>query len=275
MNDEELKTYDGPGKVITSYDKMDEIHSKRQVQRTVHYNFGIVRLDEMCNGARGGELILVSGDEGEGKTTLARTFINNFASQSCQSLLFSCEERPDRLLGKFGEQVPWFLWPSEIESTSLNWMWERYKEAKVKYATKEGPVGCIVIDHLMYLEDGKETGNEKEDLWRYCRKLKKWALAENVVIILIHHTNRTEGKEEPSNRSSYGSGGPTKEADTVMFVWRMDNGTNEAVIKVTKCRETGAKGKVLVEKTGPYLVQREEIHQMHSIKLDKRRSGDE
>lgn len=274
---EDLSKYDGPSRVITSFDKMDELHAKNQFKPTVHFKFGIDVLDNVTSGMKGGDLILIAGDEGEGKTTLLRTTINNVADQEKRCLFFSCEERPDEILRKFGDKVPYFLWPNEIEETTLTWMNERLQEAKQKY----GDVHLIAIDHLLYVEDGYRSGSQEQDIWRHCRSLKRWAQIENLSVAIVHHTNRTESKEEPSQRSLYGSGGPGKESDTCIYVWRHDD-ANTATLKVTKCRETGAKNvKVYVEKRGPFLYsytgfpKEKPIRQMHAEKLARRGMKDD
>lgn len=267
--DEALKTYSGPGRVVVSWDKADELYAEKKFVPTVSIKTKIPTLDEHIRDCRGGQLIILSGDEGEGKTLLARTLTNSFAEQEARCLWFSFEERPDEFLAKFGEVVPYFLLPYELEMSTITWLVERIRESKLKY----GNLHAVLIDHLHYLSDEIETGNLSNDLGRICRKLKLIAVNENIVVVLIVHTNRSEAAEEPTIRSLRDSGMIGKEADTVLFIWRLDD-SDDAVLKVAKCRATGAKNKrVNVTKIGPFLKERAmpEYHQIHGDKLENRR----
>ncbi len=272
QSDAALANYTGPGRVITSWDKLDQLHAEKKFEPTVVLITKIPTLDRNIHDCRGGQLIILSGDEGEGKTLLARTVSANFEQQEGRSLWLSYEERPDEFLAKFGDAVPYFLLPAELEMSTLAWITDRVKEAKLKF----GKLHAVIIDHLHYLTDEVETGNLSNDLGRICRKLKLLAVHENLIIILIVHTNRSEAADEPTIRSLRDSGMIGKEADTVIFIWRIDGG-DDAVLKVAKCRATGVKNKkVNVTKIGPYLRERTaepEVRQMHSEKLKVRRQG--
>ena len=276
-SEETLKTYDGPGRIVTSWDKLDELHAAKKFVPSVSVRTKIPTLDEHIRDCRGGQLVILSGDEGEGKTLLARTFTNNFSEQDTKCLWFSYEERPDEFLAKFQQDnkpLPLFLLPSELEMSKISWLHERMKEARIKYKGLD----VVFIDHLHYLTDEIESGNMSNDLGRICRKLKLIAVNENIVIVLIVHTNRSEASDEPSIRSLRDSGMIGKEADTVIFIWRLDGG-DDAVLKIAKCRATGTKNKkVNVTKLGPYLVEREQDNYgrpMHAEKLKARRQGND
>ncbi len=268
---ERLKTYDGPGRVITSLDKLDQLAAEKKFEPTIVCKTKIPLLDGHIRDCRGGQLVVLSGDEGEGKSSLARTLTNNFQEQKAQCLWFSYEERPDEFFAKFTEGLPYFLLPAELEMSAISWVHERIKEAKLKY----GKLHAVFVDHLHYLTAEVESGNLANDLGRICRKLKSIAVNENLIIVLIVHTNRDEPSDEPTIRSLRDSGMIGKEADIVIFIWRLAK-DDEAMLKVAKCRATGAKNKkVRIYKDGPYFYQGEvqEIPQQHQERLKRRREG--
>ncbi len=269
---EALKTYDGPGRVITSLEKFDELHAEKKFEPTIVCKTKIPGLDNHIRDCRGGQLVILSGDEGEGKSLLARTLTANFSLQEKRCLWFSYEERPDEFLSKFDDALPYFLLPSELEMSTLAWVTKRIAEAKAKYGT----LHAVFIDHLHYLTNEVETGNLSNDLGKICRYLKLLAVNENLIIVLIVHTNRSESADEPTIRSLRDSGMIGKEADTVIFIWRLDGG-DDAILKVAKCRATGVKNrKVNVTKIGPYLreqLEHEPPQSMHADRLTARKQG--
>lgn len=264
-----LAEYDGPGRVITSYDKLGELEQSKAFVPTISLKSGISGLDDLIRDFRGGNLIIISGDEGEGKSSFCRTLTHNFSIQNGRCLWFSYEERPDEFMAKFGGQVPYFLLPAELEMATITWIGLRVKEAKLKYKT----LHAVFIDHLHYLSDEIETGNLSNDLGRICRKLKLMAVEENIFIVLICHTNRSESAEEPSIRSLRDSGMIGKEADKVCFIWR--NADDTSTIKVSKDRATGTKNKkVLLIKKGASFEElvRNDPQSFHEERLKTRRN---
>lgn len=197
----------------------------------------------------GGELVVLSGDEGEGKTLLSRSFTNSLESQDKHCLWFSYEETQFQFIKKFGERIPLFFLPDDLTGDSVDWIKSRYDDA-VKFS---GHIDAVFIDHLHYIADMSGKNNLASDIGATCRALKKFAVQKNIVIFLVVHTNRTDANDEPTNRSLRDSGMIGKEADTVLFIWRLDT-ENHAMLKGTKARGSGKKNfKVHLIKQGPFL----------------------
>jgi replicative DNA helicase len=199
----------------------------------------------------GGELIVVSGEEGEGKTLFARSLTDAFSRQEKRCLWFSYEETQRQFMKKFGDSLPYFLLPIELEASSVEWIRERIKAARQKTG---GDLHAVFIDHLHYLVDLDGKNNIQAEVGNVCRQLKRIAVHEDIAMILIVHTNRSEGQDEPTTRSLRDSGLIGKEADTVLFVWRLPETDSQAMIKIAKARGSGKKNrKVHVNKEGPFL----------------------
>lgn len=203
----------------------------------------------------GGEMIIISGDEKEGKTTFARSLTDAIASQKKHSLWFSYEETSRQFIRKFGDSVPFFFIPDELSSSSVDWIHAGVKKAKAMIANKGEKLHAVFIDHLHYLVDMDGKQNLSIEIGAVCRKLKKIAIAEDIVLFLIVHTNRNEGQEEPTVRSLRDSGMIGKEADAVLFIWRLEE-DGKAMVKLAVARGSGHKNrKVKLIKQGPFLKQ--------------------
>ena len=203
----------------------------------------------------GGEMIIISGDEKEGKTTFARSVTDSLAGAGKHALWFSYEETAKQFVRKFGANVPLFYLPDELAGSTVEWITDRVKSAKAHLAKDGAKLQAVFIDHLHYLVDleGK-TNNITVEIGGVCRKLKRLAIAENIALFLIVHTNRTEGQEEPTVRSLRDSGMIGKEADTVLFVWRVEIPDDGAMVKIAVTRGSGVKNRsVKLIKQGPFL----------------------
>lgn len=249
--------------IITSFDVESQI--ARDAAKSVVESYcktGIPSLDHALSTEDethpkplyGGEMIIVSGDEKEGKTTFARSLTYHLAGACKNSLWFSYEETAKQFVRKFGRNVPLFFLPEELSESSVTWIASRIKLAKERLASEGATLSAVFIDHLHYLVDmdGKNN-NITVEIGAVCRKLKKLALQEDVVLFLIVHTNRTEGTDEPTVRSLRDSGMIGKEADAVLFIWRVGD-DDRAMVKVAVARGSGVKNrKVKLQKVGPFL----------------------
>jgi replicative DNA helicase len=254
--------------IITSHDVLDWIHADSQKPEKENWlRTGIRSLDDyLCSHDEshpkplyGGEMIIVSGDEKEGKTTLARSITDNMAAEDKRALWFSYEETAKQFVRKFGSRTPLFFMPDELAGSSVGWIADRIRKTKAVLAPSGERLHAVFIDHLHYLVDleGKHN-NITVEIGGVCRQLKRLALAEDVVLFLIVHTNRSEGQDEPTVRSLRDSGMIGKEADAVLFVWRYEEGDqdNLAMVKVAVARGSGVKNKkAKLIKDGPFLKQ--------------------
>ena len=250
-------------KIITSFDMQDRLKAEAGKENAETWmRTGIRTLDNLlCSSDEshpkpiyGGEMIIISGDEKEGKTTFARSVTDCLASDAKHALWFSYEETSKQFIRKFGDNVPFFFLPEELHSSSVEWIYAGIKKAKALIEAKGEKLYAVFVDHLHYLVDmeGKQN-NIAVEIGGVCRKLKKIAIAEDLALFLIVHTNRNEGQEEPTVRSLRDSGMIGKEADTVLFIWRLED-DNRSMVKLAVTRGSGHKNrKVKLIKEGPFL----------------------
>lgn len=251
---EHLESYDGPDKVITSYDMLDVIQAEGEKETTNFLYSKIPSLDGFLTNVEdghpypfeGGEMITVSGDGGAGKSLLIKTFTKNFSLQEKCGIVFSYEETHKQFMRKFGENPPYFLVPMKMGEASPRWIAKRIDEAKVKY----GKISFIAIDHLHYIVN-MGTHKMTDHVGSAARDLKLISVDQDIATFLIVHNNRTDTMEEPTLRSLR-DGWVDKESDVVLFVIRKQD--EMSVIKIAKARGSGVfDKKVCVKKVGRFL----------------------
>lgn len=248
---EALANYDGQDKVISSLDMIDYIHGLAKDRQEVAMKSGIPGLDNYIHAFYGGELTIISGETGQGKTLTAQTFTYEFFKQDHPVLWFTYEVQPEQFLKQFHTPVPIFFMPMELKAKSLKWIEDRILEAKLKYK-----ITSVFVDHLHFLIDLHKGSNMSLEIGFVMRELKRLALKFNIAFFLLAHTNRMRLEGEPDVDSLRDSAMIGCEADNVFFIWRRKGTDNQAVLKIAKNRRFGIMGKKInMQKQGKYLVE--------------------
>lgn len=230
--EEKLYRYAGEDRIVLSGD-MIELLSKEDKKQT-HFNTGMPTLDNATGGCAGGELWVVSGTTGEGKTRLCQTFTKNIEAQGIYSLFFSYEVMAGQFLRQFGSKLPVFCMPAKLKGNSLQWLNQRIYEARLKYG-----IQCVFVDHLHFLIDlSRNNHNMSLEIGSIVRGLKKIALFHNIVFFLVAHTTKVKTEIELGLDHIRDSSFISQEADTVLMLWRVKE-ENEAILKIGKNRKNG------------------------------------
>jgi len=232
--EEKLVKYQGDDEVISSHDMVKKI--KEFPINENHIFSSMPSVDKYIEGFVGGELIVIAGATGQGKSLLAQSFTENFSKENILTLWFSYEMQPKYFFQRFNK-LPLFYLPSMLKDRSMEWIEDRIIEAKVKYN-----VQAIMIDHLHYLVDMSRISNASLEIGQVVRNLKLIAVRNNLIIFLLCHLTKTKLFEEVSLSDIRDSSLIAQEADTVMLIWRVDDEIepNHSVIKIDKQRRTGA-----------------------------------
>jgi predicted ATP-dependent serine protease len=203
------------------------------------YPSGLPTLDRVLKGGFfPGQLIVLSGITGMGKTTLAQTFTVHFLKMLIKALWFSYEVGADDFLSVFEKwdtlSLKAIYMPMSLEKHHLLWIEERIIESYLKYDTR-----VVFIDHLHRLVEMNGKQNLSIQVGNTVIALKEMALRHDMVIFLICHTMKTSnGSEELGLGSVRDSSFIEQEADTVLYTWRHDDGASN-VLKVAKNRKGG------------------------------------
>jgi len=233
--EQKLATYDGEDKIVPGNVLYDSIksHSKPRL----NFLSKIPKLDAVTGGFDGGQLIVVSGTTGHGKTTLCQTLCLNAQEQGLLSTWFSYELQPEYFLEQFPDDTMHnILMPSVLKGRSAEWIDLRTWESKLKYSSS-----IVFIDHLHFLVDLHKSRNISFDVGSVVRNLKLMALKHNIVVFLICHTMKTkeDGDGEIGLGSVRDSSFIEQEADQVYYIFRDPQEERRSILKIAKNRKRG------------------------------------
>jgi len=225
---------------------LSEAARRQEVNTDEVYPTGLSVFDQhFLGGFSPGDLIVISGKPGHGKTSIMQSWTMAFARySSLASLWFSYETLPKPLWEQFvsmgaEEDTPIFL-PERNDSGNIQWVTDM-----ILKGVEEQGVKVVVIDHLGYLDPPKRKyANSAEEITHTVRHLKKLAVKHGLVVLLPSPLRKTMSKE-PGTDDILGSTGPGHEATAVFFIEReKDSGvfSSRAKLSLVKNRKTGVCG---------------------------------
>lgn len=204
--------------------------------------------DALLGGFSAGEVVVVAGQTGHGKTTLIQDWSVTLSSggtagrEKLPSLWFSYEVLAKPLWQKFqgmGATIdtPIYM-PRFNETGDINWVIDVIEKAIEKWGIK-----IVCIDHLGFLKAPKGNySNAADAITHTVRALKQLAVRRGLIILMPVHMRKTNSKN-PTIEDIKDSSGIGQEADTVFFIGREkdDAGlpTQQAKVWLVKNRKTG------------------------------------
>ncbi|OBJ81376.1 replicative DNA helicase, partial [Mycobacterium sp. 1245852.3] len=229
-------------------DEIDAIQSRGGLTRGVPTGFA--ELDELTTGLHGGQMVIVAGRPGQGKSTLALDFMRSCSiHHNRASIIFSLEmsksEIVMRLLSaeariKLADMRSGRLsddgWTkmarrmSEIgdaplyidDSPNLTMMEIRAKARRLKQKTD---LELIVVDYLQLMTSGKRVESRQTEVAEFSRSLKLMAKELDVPVVAVSQLNR--GPEQRADKIPQLSdlretGQLEQDADMVILIHRPD-----------------------------------------------------
>lgn len=257
--EETLAEYAGEDKIVSSH----ELAATMDLTTAVGMATGIASIDRILNGVEAGELIIVSGPTGEGKTTLLMSITKNMATRSIPTAWFTLEVTPKAFIQKIQKgsdgEIPLFYLPNRNTDNQLTWVENRIIEAKVKHDVK-----VVFIDHVHQIFSLNKfmRGSLSLEIGDMVGKIKQMAIDHHLVIFLIAHTRDAEKvTTEPRKEEIRDSGLISRLADAIIMVWRIKNGEgdkpkrpsdlgeddNEAKVRIVKNRREGKLGTFIMK----------------------------
>ena len=244
-------------------------------------NTGLVDIDAKITSLEAGQLIIIAGRPGHGKTALAGTVAVNMALKGKKILMFSMEMSHEELLGRFvsrlgnisGEKLkkPELMtdndWSAYITALAdvgklpiaINSQGDLTPADVANIATRwqrQNGLDVIMIDYLQLMNSGRKSDSRVQEVSYITRTLKNLAVKLKLPIILLSQLSRANDKENraPKLTDLRDSGSIEQDANTVLLIHRessispdkkMLELSNKTFVNIAKQRD-GACGTVML-----------------------------
>ena len=259
--------------LLEALEKLEQTRSKGGT--VIGVPSGLLDLDDITSGFQDGDLIIVAGRPGMGKTSLALSMLRNAAldykigvgmfslemsnSQLAMRLLCS-EARVDSHFVRTGKLPP-KLWknlgisageleeaPIFLDDTPALTVLEL--RAKARRLKAEKNVGMIVVDYLQLMQGPKSIESRQQEISVISRSLKALAKELDIPIIALSQLSRAveqRADRKPQLSDLRESGAIEQDADVVIFLYRPwiysqdddDDGRAEIIISKQRNGPTG------------------------------------
>lgn len=256
-----LKEYAGEDRVVP----VQEIADTIVIGETQVVPTGLALIDNLFEGGfEPGELIVVTGLSGHGKTTLLMTLTANMQNHAAW---FTLEVTPQQFITKMKKrnvELPSFYMPLKNMTHDTEWIEERIYESIAKYDTK-----IVFIDHLHRILSAAQTdANASLRIARVVNSLKDIATERKLIIFLVAHCRDIPKGEELHMSHIRDSGMIKNEADAVLGIYRVkataeladvptqqmfDENDKRSKLLVLKNRRTGLQGACFLSHDNHYL----------------------
>jgi replicative DNA helicase len=217
---------------------------------------GFSQLDYRLGGLDKGELIIVSGATGTGKTMFSLNMLLgahfNQANPMFTTLMFSLEMTKVQLTARIMNLVPEENDPNELPIYFYNSPTDpnlRKMRLAMERCKAEFGLDAVLIDHLHYFS--RSIDNQANEIGALVRSIKSLAMEFNIPIILLAHTRKkpTNAPREnaPSLDDLRDSSFIAQDADIVVMLKRdlMDRiNSHYLEVFVSKNRNKGHLGKI-------------------------------
>jgi replicative DNA helicase len=232
------------------FDELEELHHDPGQQTISGLATGFPKLDEMSSGLQDGQLIVIAGRPGTGKTSFALSLVRNIALKEDAGVgLFSLEMTKEQLLERLlcgegrvnlhqlrGGFVPSGKWrdiataAGKLQESTIviddmpgNAILD--VKAKARRMKAEHDINMLVVDYLQLIEGKNNVNTREQEIAHISRSLKGIARELRIPVVALSQLNRSvERRESKKPRLSdlRESGAIEQDSDIVAFIYRED-----------------------------------------------------
>lgn len=281
-----------------SKDGMKPLSQIVEEQKSKHFsdiedgfiNTGFYKVDKTLGGLERGDVTVLAGRPGSGKTAFVMKVATNVSEKGNKVGFFSYEMNEKQLyeryvsiyselemqrirLGKSFLKIKEVDEKSEFESVN-KFLSSKNIDINTDSITVEDIRSCcvkhkydlIIIDYLQLIEIARSCGNKANDIADLSRTLKKMAKSLNMHIIVLSQLKRVEGQnlktKEPFMTDLRDSGAIESDASNVILLWDMCETVNRFKgCKIDKCRNGTPNTKIGLNFTGEHMRFEERIEE--------------
>jgi len=252
-----------------SFDRLDELHRKAGGLRGVPTGFW--DLDGKLAGMQDSNLLILASRPGQGKTSLALNIASHVAVKEglpvgIFSLEMSKEELVDRLLVSQSEVDSWKLKTGKLDDEDFDRLQEAMgiladaplfiddtpaanimeMRTKARRLQVEHGLSLLIVDYLQLIH-ARNLENRVQEVSEISQNLKNLARELKIPILACSQLSRAveqRGTKKPQLADLRESGAIEQDADVVMFIWRPDQDSLEAVKLDIQKHRNGPTGEI-------------------------------
>lgn len=224
--------------------------------------------NEKIGGLRKGEITVITGETGSGKSTYALNIIHDLMEQDKRILIISTEMKPSSIVGKFYSMhlnCPYYNCGPEEINIAENWLAKKILlfvdvhgeisiesiEEYIEYVKRKYDVEFVLLDHLHYFL--RTSDNMVQEIENFMRGLVKITLKNDMNIFLIAHPSKLKNESGQVHMNDIkGASAIKQDAHNILTIWRNlsaeEKGINEVGFFMEKVRDDSGKvGKFKME----------------------------
>ena len=229
---------------------------------------GFPSFNKRIGGLRKGEITVITGETGSGKSTYALNLLYDLMNQDKKVLIISTEMKAETIVGKFYSMhlnCPYYSLGLEEINNAESWLGKKTLlfvdihgelsissiEEYMEYVKRKYDIGFVLLDHLHYFL--KTSDNMVQEIESFMRGLVKACLKTDMNVLLIAHPSKLKNESGQVRMNDIkGASAIKQDTHNILTIWRNlaaeEKGINEVGFFMEKVRDDSGKvGKFKME----------------------------